>query len=55
MELFVSEALPSSPADERHLGCHDSQKLDVGVERQTCHIEDGFRQMANVEGWFVWL
>ena len=52
-ELAAAAALAA--ADERHLGCHDSQKLDVGVERQTCHIDDGFRHMANVEGWFVWL
>src|SRR5215469_7608802 len=51
-QVYKRTVLISSPADKRHLGCHDSQKLDVGVERQICHIDDRFRHMAEVEGRF---
>src|SRR6516162_3290884 len=38
-------------ADERHLGCHDSQKLDVSIEWQTGHVDHRVSHMAEVEGW----
>jgi hypothetical protein len=39
-----------SPADERHLRRHDSEELDVGVERQACHVDDRASHFARVDG-----
>src|SRR5207302_10124895 len=33
----------SPAADERHLGGHHGQKLDVGIQRQARHVDDRAR------------
>jgi hypothetical protein len=37
---------PLAAADEGHLGCHDGHELDIGVERERRHINDGARNVC---------
>lgn len=42
----------SAPPDERHFSGGNGQELDIGVERESRHIENGGSDVMRVEGWF---
>jgi hypothetical protein len=39
---------PLAAADEGHLGRHDRHELDIGVEREGRHINDGARNLRGI-------
>jgi hypothetical protein len=39
------------PANKRHLGCHNRQKLDIRIEWQISHVDNDLGYVADVEDW----
>src|SRR5207249_3261503 len=45
-------AIHSPPPNEGHVRGHDGDELHVRVQRQTCHVHHGVRDVPDVHGRF---